>query len=197
MSKLSLPAGISVQRQGSTYVILKNGQGEIGGVVLEGTPYGNTQIRPYVNEPQDKNKGVVALIAQQMTDALLEHVAKKPEHLRSPVFPPEKNFPDDVILENKIFPCSRCNQITARLVFAWDCSSGEELETLGKKLELEASVSSYPIWILGAPDSDNDDTARHLTLQIAPVKGKVYWEHPDDMNKRLIELDDNHRCVLG
>lgn len=92
MSKLSLPAGISVQRQGSTYVILKSGQGEIGGVVVEGTPYGNTQIRPYVNEPQDKNKGVVALIAQQMADARLEHMTKKPEHLRSPLFPPEKTF---------------------------------------------------------------------------------------------------------
>ncbi|WP_305801131.1 hypothetical protein, partial [Thiolapillus sp.] len=55
-----------------------------------------------------------------------------------------------------------------------------------------ACVSDYPVWVLGAPDCDDDDIAKHLTLQIAPKKGKVYWEHPEDMNKRLIELDDNH-----
>ena len=68
----------------------------------------------------------------------------------------------------------------------------EEMETVGKKFELEAFVSDYPVWVLGAPDCDDDDIAKHLTLQIAPKKGKVYWEHPEDMNKRLIELDDNH-----
>ncbi|WP_419593209.1 hypothetical protein, partial [Thiolapillus sp.] len=68
----------------------------------------------------------------------------------------------------------------------------EEMEAVGKKFELEAFVSDYPVWVLGAPDCDDDDIAKHLTLQIAPKKGKVYWEHPEDMNKRLIELDDNH-----
>uniref|UniRef100_UPI003AF68284 hypothetical protein n=1 Tax=Thiolapillus sp. TaxID=2017437 RepID=UPI003AF68284 len=80
---------------------------------------------------------------------------------------------------------TKCNQIIAKLVFSWESASVEEMETVGKKFELEAFVSDYPAWVLGAPDCDDDDIAKHLTLQIAPKKGKVYWEHPEDMNKRL------------
>lgn len=194
MSKLSLPTDISVKRQGSTYVILKNGNSEIGGVIVRGTSHGNTLLEPYVNEPQDENKMVVAQVAEQMSSALLMHEARKPEHLRTDVFPPDNVPPGTEVFENKVFPCSKCNRITVRLIFAWGCMSEEEMRAIGKKFELEASLVNYPVWIIGAPDSDNDDTARHLTLQIAPIKGKVYWEHPDDMNKRLIELDDNHHC---
>lgn len=194
MDELSLPPDISVTRQGNIYVILKNGHCEIGGVVVRGNSHGNTLLEPYVNEPQDKNKTIVAQVAEQMTEALVMHEARKPEHLRNEVFPPDNVPPGTQVFENKLFPCSRCNRITARLIFAWDCASEEEMKMVGKKFELEASLVNYPVWVLGAPDGDNEDTARHLTLQIAPMKGKVYWEHPDDMNNRLIELDNKHRC---
>ena len=81
-SKLQLPPGISVKRQGNAYVIFRGGHEEIGGVVVSGTPLGDAQLQPCVEEPQDKNKQIVALVAQQMSDALLVHVAKKPDHLR-------------------------------------------------------------------------------------------------------------------
>lgn len=54
--------------------------------------------------------------------------------------------------------------------------------------------SSYPVWLIGAPDSEDDSVARHLTLQLAPARGEVYREHPDQMNSRLVELDDKHQC---
>lgn len=192
MNKLQLSPGISVKRRGSAYAIFRNEYEEIGGVVVCGTPMGDTQLQPYVEEPQDKNKQIVALVAQQMSDALLVHVAKKPTHLRRDAFPPNHVPAGIEVFENKVFPCTKCNQIIAKLVFSWESASVEAMETVGKKFELEASVSDYPVWVLGAPDCDDDDIAKHLTLQIAPKKGKVYWEHPDDMNKRLIELDDNH-----
>lgn len=191
-NKLQLPPDISVKRQGSAYVIFRNGHEEIGGVVVRGTPLGDTQLQPYVEEPQEKNKQIIALVAQQMSDALLVHVAKKPDHLRRDTFPPNHVPAGTEVFENKVFPCTKCNQIIARLVYSWDSASVEEMETIGKKFELEASVSDYPVWVLGAPDCDDDDIAKHLTLQIAPKKGKVYWEHPDNMNNRLIELNDNH-----
>ncbi|WP_345860732.1 hypothetical protein [Shewanella algae] len=192
MNKLQLPSGISVKRRGNAYAIFRNEYEEIGGVVVRGTSLGDTQLQPYVEEPQDKNKQIVALVAQQMSDALLVHVAKKPEHLRRDAFPPHNVPTGTEVFENKVFPCTKCNQIIAKLVFSWESASVEEMEAVSKKFELEASVSDYPVWVLGAPDCDDDDIAKHLTLQIAPRKGKVYWEHPEDMNKRLIELDDNH-----
>ncbi|MCU7815795.1 MAG: hypothetical protein KZQ81_11445 [Candidatus Thiodiazotropha sp. (ex Rostrolucina anterorostrata)] len=191
-NKLQLPSGISVMRQGNAYAIFRNGNEEIGGVVIRGTSLGDTQLLPYVEEPQDENKTIVTLVAQQMSDALLVHVAKKPDHLRRDAFPPENVPAGTDVFENKVFPCTKCSQIIAKLVFSWNAASVDEKEIVGKKFELEASVSDYPVWVLGAPDCDDDDIAKHLTLQIAPTKEKVYWEHPDDMNKRLIELDDNH-----
>ncbi len=82
MNKLQLPPGISVKRRGNAYAIFRNVYEEIGGVVVRGTSLGDTQLQPYVEEPQEKNKQIVALVAQQMSDALLAHVAKKPAHLR-------------------------------------------------------------------------------------------------------------------
>jgi|GEM_PF-2208082 len=192
MNKLQLPPSISVRRRGNAYAIFRNEYEEIGGVVVRGTSLGDTQLQPYVEEPQEKNKQIVALVAQQMSDALLVHVAKKPAHLRRDAFPPNNVPTGTEVFENKVFPCTKCNQIIAKLMFSWESASVEEMETVGKKFELEASVSDYPVWVLGAPDCDDEDIAKHLTLQIAPKKGKVYWEHPEDMNKRLIELDDNH-----
>lgn len=191
MNQLQLPSGISVQKYGSTYVIFRNGDTEIGGIIVSGTPMGDTQLQPYVKDPQNNNKHIVASVAQQMSDALLEFVAQKPDSQRHDAFPPIVSDGTEVF-ENKIFPCSKCNKITARLIFSWKTASIEEMENIAKKFELEVSVSDYPVWILGAPDCNDDDTAKHLTLQIAPNEGKVYWEHPDDMNKRLIELDEIH-----
>jgi hypothetical protein len=45
-----------------------------------------------------------------------------------------------------------------------------------------------------APDSEDYSVAWHLTLQLAPVSGEVYREHPDQMSSRLVELDDKHQC---
>lgn len=76
MNKLQLPPGISVKRRGNAYAIFRNEYQEIGGVVVRGTSQGDTQLQPYVEAPQDNNKQIVALVVQQMTDALLMHEAK-------------------------------------------------------------------------------------------------------------------------
>ena len=189
---LQLPPDISVVRQGQTYVISKDGVGEIGGVVLNGTSQGDTQLKPYLKGDQGGNKEIVAFVSQQMADALLSHVASKPAHLqRDPYYP--DNIPEGTeVLENTLFPCSKCGDITARLVFVYDVSSASGMHIMSKKFELEAFVSTYPIWLIGAPDSEDEENSKHLTLQIAPVKGEVYWEHPDIMNARLEELDVDH-----
>ncbi|NQY65444.1 MAG: hypothetical protein HRT38_17340 [Alteromonadaceae bacterium] len=189
----NLPDGITVRRCGKTYVIVKNMKEEIGGIVVRGTSTGDTQLEPYVNEPQHKNKKLVALVMQQMTEALIINEAKKPEHLRRDALPPVNIPKGTEVFETKIFPCSKCNKIIAALVFAWESGSPEEMEIIATKFELEASIATYPMWILGAPNCNDDEIAKHLTLQISEnKKGKVYWEHPNDMNQRLVELDEKH-----
>lgn len=42
--------------------------------------------------------------------------------------------------------------------------------------------------------SRRDFDCEPLQLQLAPVRGEVYREHPDKMNSRLMELDDKHPC---
>ena len=190
--KLQFPPDISVERQGKTYVIFRVGVGEIGGIVLSETAQGDTQLQPYLKVDLDSNKTIVASVAQQMSDALLIHHAQKPECLQRDPLPPRNIPAGTVVFENKVFPCSKCNNIIGKLIFADDITSPNEMKSVAKKFELEASVSPYPVWIIGAPDSDNDDIAKHLTLQITPIKGKTCWEHPDKMYRRLIELDNDH-----
>lgn len=103
-------------------------------------------------------------------------------------------MPGTMLLENTMFPCSRCGRITARLVFAPECTSEAEVVSLGERLRNDVRYAPYPVWLIGAPDSEDDSVVRHLTLQLAPVSGKVYREHPDQMNSRLMELDDKHLC---
>lgn len=196
---ISLPAGIKVERRlhngEVAYAVLKDKHEEIGGIVVRGTPTGDTQLDPYVNEScqqKAENTRLVGLVMQQMSDALLMHQAQKPDYLRRDAKPPVDVPQGTEVFETKVFPCSKCGQLVGKLVFSWDSASPEEMEMVGKKFELEASHSDYPVWVLGAPDSDDEDIAKHLTLQIAPTKGKVYWEHPEDMNQRLMALDDHH-----
>lgn len=108
-----------MKRQGKAYVIFRNWHEEIGGVVVCGAPLGDTQLQPCVEEQQEKNKQIVALMTQQMSDALLVHVAKKPDHLRRDAFSSNNVTAGTEVFENKVFPCAKCSQIITRLVFSW------------------------------------------------------------------------------
>lgn len=190
--KLHLPPNVQVRRRGNTYIIYY-GHDEVGGVVVTETPSGDTKLRPYVKDPVELNKDIVALVAQQMADALIEHAGRQPEGTRYSPSPPAP-IPGTMLLENTMFPCSRCGRITARLVFAPECASEAEMVSLGERLRNDVRYAPYPVWLIGAPDSEDDSVARHLTLQLAPARGEVYREHPDQMNSRLVELDDKHHC---
>lgn len=153
-------------------------------MVVTETPSGNTQLHPYVKEPVELNKDIVAMVAQQMKDALIEHACRQPDGA----------IPGTTLLENTMFPCSRCGRITARLVFAPECASEADIVSLGDRFRSDVRYAPYPVWLIGAPDSEDDRVARHLTLQLAPVRGDVSREHPEQMNSRLVELDDKHQC---
>ncbi len=188
--KLQLPPNVHGRRRGNTYVLCY-GHDEVGGVVVTETTSGDTQLRPYVKDPVELNKDIVAMVAQQMADALIEHAGRQPDG----AFPsPPAPIPGTTLLENTMFPCSRCGRITARLVFAPECASEAEMLSLGERLRNDVRYAPYPVWLIGAPDSEDDSVARHLTLQLAPIRGEVYREHPDKMNSRLMELDDKHHC---
>ncbi|WP_244952584.1 hypothetical protein [Serratia nevei] len=190
--KLRLPPNVQVRRRGNAYVIYY-GDDEVGGVVVAETISDDTQLRPYVKDPVELNRDIVALVAQQMADALIEHAARQPDGARHPLSSPAP-IPGTTLLENTMFPCSRCGRITARLVFAPECVSEGDMVSLGTRLVSDVRYVPYPVWLIGAPDSEDDSVALHLTLQLAPVRGEVYREHPDQMNSRLIELDDKHQC---
>jgi hypothetical protein len=61
-SKLQLPPGISVKRCSNACTIFRNEYEKIDGIVACGTSLTNTQLQPYVEEPQDKNKQIVNLV---------------------------------------------------------------------------------------------------------------------------------------
>lgn len=65
--KLQLPPNVQVRRRGNTYVICYHDD-EVGGVVFTETPFGDTQLCPYVNDPVELNRVIVAQVAQLSTD---------------------------------------------------------------------------------------------------------------------------------
>lgn len=157
------------------------------------------QLRPHVKDLVELNKDIVALVAQHMADALIEHAGRQPDgtrHFPSPLSP----IPGTTLLENIMFPCSRSGRITARLVFTPECASEAEMVSLGERLKNDVRYAPYPAWLIGTPDCEDDSVARHLTLQLAPVSGEVYRDHPDMINSRLVELDDKYqflRAAIG
>lgn len=100
--KLHLPPDVQVRRRGNTYIIYY-GHDEVGGVVVTETPSGDTQLRPYVKGPVELNKDIVALVAQQMADALIEHAGRQPEGTRYSPSPPAP-IPGTALLENTCSP---------------------------------------------------------------------------------------------
>ncbi len=61
--------------------------------------------------------------------------------------------------------------------------------SLGDRLRSDVRYAPYSVWLIGAPDSKDDSVARHLTLQMAPVRGEVYREHPDQMYPCSIRIE--------
>ena len=134
--KLRLPPNVQVRLRGNTYVIWYCNN-EVGGVVVTETPSGDTQLRPYVKDPVELNKDIVALVAQQMADALIEHAGRQPDGtIPSPPAP----IPGTKLLENTMFPCSRCGRITARLVFVPECASEADMLSLGERLRNDSGM---------------------------------------------------------
>lgn len=125
-----MPPNVQVRRRGNTYIIYY-GHDEVGRVVVTETPSGDTQLRPHVKDPVELNKDIVALVAQQMADALIEHAGRQPGGAS---LSPPAPIPGTTLLENTMFPCSRCGRITARLVFAPECVSEAEMVSLGERL---------------------------------------------------------------
>jgi hypothetical protein len=188
-SKATFASKCSCSRRGNTYVICY-GHDEVGGVVVTETTSGDTQLRPYVKDPVELNKDIVAMVAQQMADALIEHAGRQPDGtFPSPPAPfrhyaPRKHHVPLLPLRANNCPAGFCPE----------CASEADMLSLGERLRNDVRYAPYPVWLIGAPDSDDDSVARHLTLQLAPVRGEVYREHPDQMNSRLVELDDKHHC---
>lgn len=85
--KLRLPPNVQLRRRRNAYVIFY-GDDEVGGVVVAETLSDDTQLRPYVKAPVELNRDIVALVAQQMADALIEHVARQPDGARHPLSSP-------------------------------------------------------------------------------------------------------------
>ncbi|MFX2609512.1 hypothetical protein [Enterobacter mori] len=57
-------------------------------MVVTETPSGDTQLRPYVKNPVELNGDIVALVAQQMADALIEHAGRQSDGTRHNPSPP-------------------------------------------------------------------------------------------------------------
>jgi hypothetical protein len=45
--------------------------------------------------------------------------------------------------------------------------------SLGGRLRSDVRHASYPVWLIGVPDSEGDSVARHLTLQLTPVRNDI------------------------
>jgi len=112
-------------------------------------------------------KDIVALVAQQMADALIEHAGQQPGGA-SPS--PPAPISGTTLLENTMFPCSRCGRITARLVFAPECTSEADMMSLGDRLRNDVRYAPYPVWLIGAPDSEDD-----ARIQCDFETGDCFW----------------------
>jgi hypothetical protein len=174
--KALLAPDVQVRRRGNTYIIYYD-HDEVGGVVVSETPSGDTQLRPHVKEPVELNKDIVALVAQRMVDALIEHAGRQPDGTRH--FSPDP-IPGTALLENTTFPCSLwANNCPAG--FCPGCASEAEMVSLGERLRNDVRYAPYPVWLIGAPDSDDDSCpAPDATAGTGQGRGISGTSRPDE-----------------
>jgi hypothetical protein len=192
-----LPPNITINRQmvgkGFAYVFRDETLGEIGRLVLEGTPNGETHISSEVaGELADpmtpKRLEMFEPLGKELTGILEMMLGKGRE---APLAVRERQDMGQVACEES--RCETCGEIVAFLIFAEGATTTGLFEDYARLMYMHYTKHNVPTYIIGPELGEGPLEYRAANiLKVWPQRGPMEQLRPDEFNPRIHALVTNH-----
>ena len=197
-----LPPEISVQKEtrsyGFAYLFRHRDIGELGRIVIQGRPDGQSHIICEVaGDPRDPMttkreaifKPLGLAITQQMERAMGQEESKEAQWVNPPEHPTE---PREEIAST-LMQCETCRANVALLIYADNAVEPGGLEDYARLMYANVAELNVPTWVIGPP-SGNGPPLRQVSdmLKIWPTREPVFRSCPDDFNSIIEKLITAH-----
>ena len=195
----ALPSDISYHqlqtKNGMVYTFRHQALGELGRIIIEGTPDGQCRITSdVVGDPADpmtaKRSTIFKPLSEQLTSALDAALGNRGTGVAVSPRPTESGQPEPIA--HTIVPCDRCGQGVAMLVFADRAKTEADMEDYARKMFPRYKELNLPTWIIGPPMGISTDDTPAMTLKVWPKRKPLKHLSPNQVNALLDKLIAKH-----
>lgn len=198
--RFELPPEVSVTKhrlpRGWAYVFRHRDLGELGRILVRGTPDGNSRIScEVVGDPADpmtERRGeVFKPLGLELSRRLEERAGTVPESRTPP--PPPSPPPVREVVESRVIPCDRCGEVVAMLIFAPEATDAGRFEDYARKMFPEYRRLDVPTWVIGPALGSGPLMDRPADiLKVWPTREPVKRLRPDEFNPAIELLATEH-----
>ncbi len=193
-----LPPEIKMRKEpnGSSwmYVFRHQTLGDLGRIVVEGQPNGETKFTTELmggpDDPLHKKREATFLPLSKKVMAFLESQLGK----KSRDVPVEQAGPNTRhMIANKTVTCSTCNKPIAFLVFSNEWENEGDLEDAARLMYSEIKRLNVPTWVIGEISGEGDPNNNSTIIKkVWPKREDMYEASPSQFNVLLEALDQRH-----
>ncbi len=97
-----------------------------------------------------------------------------------------------MLVESKYFQCEKCGEHCIRLIFAPQAETAMQLMEFSEMMRPDYESENCEVWIIGAPENETDPDCGHITMQAWPSQQKPKSIPASELNKRIVNLEENH-----
>ena len=198
--RFPLPPEVSVAKQrlsdGWAYVFRHRDLGELGRILVQGTPDGNSRISCEVAgdpaDPMTERRGeVFKPLGLGIARRLEERAGTVPESRAAP--PPPPPPPSRELVESQVIPCDRCGAVVAMLIFAPEATDPGRLEDSARKMFPVYSRHGVPTWVIGPALGSGPPADRPADiLPVWPRRAPMERLRPAEFNPVIERLATGH-----
>ena len=195
----ALPPDISYHqlqtKNGMVYTFRHQSLGELGRIIIEGTPDGQCRITAdVVGDSADpmtaKREEIFRPLSEQLTSALDAAMGDRGKGMAVPPRPTTAGQPEAIA--HTIVPCPRSGKGMAMLVFADHAKTEADMEDYARKMFPRYKELNLPTWIIGPPMGVPTDDTPAMTLKVWPKRKPLEHLSPNQVNALLDTLIAKH-----
>ena len=189
-----LPTDIDYRQEqlanGFAFIFRHSELGELGRILLQERPDGQTQILcEVVGDPKDPMTAKRAAIFEPIGKELSAQIDQALGGGSQPISPGEPHTPQQPPksiekIATKLIPCNKCGRPAAMLIFADHAQDIGGLEDYARMMYDKIIELNLPTWIIAPPQGRNIDAPANV-LKIHPKRKPVCQLSSDKFNQRL------------
>ena len=196
-----LPPDISFQQEqlsdGAAFIFRHVKLGELGRILLQDRPDGQTQIIcEVVGDPNDpmtaKRAAIFEPLGREISDQLDKALGGSSQPLSKKNSDAAGQLPKSIEkIASKLIPCLRCGRPAALLIFADYAQDIGGLEDYARLMYPKVVELDVPTWVIAPPEGLGRDAAT-MILKTHPKREPICKLTPDKFNKKLDRVTASH-----